>query len=85
MVTTLKALQDTLGRFQDREVQAGMLRPLSDEVATREDGGAALMAMGVLAQRLERDQARARAEFAARFAAFAAHAPARARAAKRFR
>ena len=72
MVTSLKALQDTLGRFQDREVQAGLLRRLSDEVAQREGGGAALMAMGVLAQRLDRDRARARAEFAARFGAFAA-------------
>ena len=72
MVTSLKALQDTLGRFQDREVQAGLLRQLSDEVAQREGGGAALMAMGVLAQRLDRDRARARAEFAARFGAFAA-------------
>ena len=72
MVTSLKALQDTLGRFQDRGVQAGLLRQLSDEVAQREGGGAALMAMGVLAQRLDRDRARARAEFAARFGAFAA-------------
>ena len=40
MVTSLKALQDTLGRFQDREVQAGLLRQLSDEVAQRERGGA---------------------------------------------
>jgi CHAD domain-containing protein len=72
MVASLKALQDVLGRFQDREVQAAMLRDVSDEVATREGGGAALMAMGVLAQRLDRDRARARDEFAGRFATFAA-------------
>ena len=40
-------LQDTLGRFQDREVQAEMLRSLGDEIAARENGAAALMAMGV--------------------------------------
>jgi CHAD domain-containing protein len=72
MVSTLKALQDVLGRFQDREIQAAMLHDVSDEVATRQGGGAALMAMGVLAQRLDRDRARARDDFAGRFAAFAA-------------
>ena len=72
MVTSLKALQDSLGRFQDCEVQAALLRELSDEVATRDGGGAALMAMGVLAQRLDADRARARSEFAGRFGAFAA-------------
>jgi CHAD domain-containing protein len=72
MVASLKALQDTLGRFQDREVQAALLRELSNEVATREGGGAALMAMGVFAQRLDADRAQARSEFAGRFGAFAA-------------
>jgi CHAD domain-containing protein len=72
MVRTLKSLQDTLGRFQDREVQAVMLRSLGDEIAALEDGAAALMAMGVLVGRLERQQADARAEFAERFAPFAA-------------
>jgi CHAD domain-containing protein len=72
MVSTLKSLQDTLGRFQDREVQAELLRSLRDEVAARDDGAAALMAMGLLVERLEREQADARAEFPERFAAFAA-------------
>jgi CHAD domain-containing protein len=72
MVKTLKALQDTLGRFQDREVQADTLRALRDDVAALDDGPAALMAMGLLVQHLERDQAAARAEFGERFAAFAA-------------
>jgi CHAD domain-containing protein len=72
MVKTLKALQDTLGRFQDREVQAQVLRELGREMAAREDGPAALMAMGVLAARLEEEQAQARAEFAERFGPFAA-------------
>ena len=72
MVKTLKALQDTLGRFQDREVQADTLRALRDDVAALDDGPAALMAMGLLVRHLERDQAAARDEFAERFAAFAA-------------
>jgi CHAD domain-containing protein len=72
MVKTLKSLQDTLGRFQDREVQAGMLRSLGEEIAAQQNGAAALMAMGVLLERLEAQQADARAEFAERFAPFAA-------------
>jgi CHAD domain-containing protein len=70
MVATLKGLQDVLGRFQDREVQANLLRELGDEVATQDGGAAALMAMGVLVQRLGREQSKARAEFAASFAEF---------------
>jgi CHAD domain-containing protein len=72
MVKTLKALQDTLGRFQDAEVQAGMLHAHREAVGARENGPAALMAMGLLVDRLEHDQAAARSEFAERFAAFAA-------------
>jgi CHAD domain-containing protein len=71
MVRTLKGLQDTLGRFQDREVQADVLLGLGDEVAALDRGPAALMAMGTLVARLEADQAAAREEFAERFAAFA--------------
>jgi CHAD domain-containing protein len=71
MVATLKALQDSLGRFQDREVQAAQLRSVGDEVVGLEGGAAALMAMGVLVQRLDDDQRGARAQFAERFAAFA--------------
>jgi CHAD domain-containing protein len=77
MVGTLKGLQDTLGRFYDREVQATTLRSLRDAVAAVEDGPAALMAMGLLVAAIEADQAAARSEFATRFAAFAA-APQRA-------
>src|SRR5262249_33872984 len=71
MVRTLKGLQDTLGRFQDTEVQAGELHGLRDDVARLAGGPAALMAMGLLVDRLDRDQAHARAEFAERFAVFA--------------
>ena len=72
MVASLKGLQDVLGRFQDREVQADRLRSLGDEVAMVEGGAPALMAMGVLVQQLAADQAAARAEFTESFAAFAA-------------
>ena len=72
MVTSLKGLQDVLGRFQDREVQAALLRSLGDEVATLDGGAAALMAMGLLVQRLGEEQALARTQFAQSFAAFAA-------------
>ncbi|HWI07293.1 MAG TPA: CHAD domain-containing protein [Solirubrobacteraceae bacterium] len=72
MVATLKDLQDVLGRFQDREVQADLLRALGDEIAAMGGGAAALMAMGVLVERLAEQQAEARAQFAASFAQFAA-------------
>jgi len=71
MVTSLKALQDVLGRFQDREVQAVELRSLGDEVSALEGGAATLMAMGLLVQRLDDDQRQAREQFAQRFARFA--------------
>jgi CHAD domain-containing protein len=71
MVRALKALQDVLGRHQDREIQAGMLRSLGPELTAASDGPAALMAMGMLLERLEDDQQLARAAFAPRFAAFA--------------
>ena len=73
LVRSLKALQDVLGRHQDREVQIALLRSLADEVSTLRRGSAALMAMGVLVDRLRVDEAAARAEFADRFAALAAH------------
>ena len=74
MVATLKGLQDVLGRFQDREVQADALRALGDEIAALEGGAAALMAMGVLVQQLAEEQERAREQFAERFEQFAAKA-----------
>jgi CHAD domain-containing protein len=71
MVKALKSLQDVLGRHQDREVQIAMLRSLRDEVAKLDGGTAALMAMGVLVDRLLVDEQAAREEFAERFAVFA--------------
>jgi CHAD domain-containing protein len=72
MIKTLKALQDVLGRHQDREVQVATLRGLRDEVSSLPGGAAALMAMGVLVMRLGEDERAARDEFAKRFDAFSA-------------
>jgi CHAD domain-containing protein len=71
MIKALKSLQDVLGRHQDREVQVATLRSLRDEVSVLPRGAAALMAMGVLVERLGQDERAARNEFAERFAAFA--------------
>jgi CHAD domain-containing protein len=71
MVSALKDLQDVLGRFQDRAVQADQLRALGPELAAAEGGPAALMAMGLAVDALLRDQRAARADFASRFSVFA--------------
>jgi CHAD domain-containing protein len=71
MVRALKALQDTLGRFQDRQVQGELIRSLREEVKTLPGGADALMAMGRLIARLEEEQRQAREDFEGRFAAFA--------------
>ncbi len=70
MIKTLKGLQDVLGRHQDREVQIASVRSLTEEVSTLPGGAGALMAMGVLIERLEADAAAARSEFGESFAAF---------------
>ncbi len=71
MIKTLKALQDVLGRHQDREVQIAVLRSLAPEVGAAPGGEAALMAIGALVARLGEDERAARGEFAGRFAEFA--------------
>jgi CHAD domain-containing protein len=73
MIKTLKQLQDVLGRHQDREVQAATVRGLREEVSALPGGPAALMAMGLLVERIAEDQHAARAEFAERFAVFASN------------
>jgi CHAD domain-containing protein len=70
LVAALKDLQDTLGRHQDREVQSDLIASLAEEIRGDPDGAAALMAMGQLVDRLDRQKSEARAEFADRFAAF---------------
>jgi CHAD domain-containing protein len=71
LVQKLKALQNTLGRFQDREVQADMVRGVAEEMSGRDGGPAALMAIGILLERLREQQDEARAQFSERFEAFA--------------
>ncbi|HEY6397802.1 MAG TPA: CHAD domain-containing protein [Solirubrobacteraceae bacterium] len=71
MLKALKGMQDTLGRHQDRDLQAAMLTALSDDVAGLRGGPRALMAMGMLVGRLCEDALSARREFAERFGAFA--------------
>ncbi len=73
MIKSLKALQDVLGRHQDREVQIAVLRSLGPEVAETKGGEAALMAIGALVARLGEDERAARGEFAGRFAEFASN------------
>ena len=51
-IKTLKGLQDQLGRFQDREVQANALRALAPEVGQP----ATVMAMGVLVERFMKEE-----------------------------
>jgi CHAD domain-containing protein len=72
LVRPLKALQDVLGRHQDREVQMALLRSLADEVAGLPRGPRAVLAMGILVDRLGLDERAAREEFAERFAEFSA-------------
>jgi CHAD domain-containing protein len=68
MVKALKALQNVLGRHQDRQVQAALLLGLRDELA---GGQAAREALTALVASLQDDQLAARAQFAERFGAFA--------------
>jgi CHAD domain-containing protein len=68
MVKALKALQNVLGRHQDRQVQAALLLGLRDELA---GGQATRAAVTTLIASLQDDQLDARSQFAERFGAFA--------------
>jgi CHAD domain-containing protein len=70
LVRTLKSLQDTLGRHQDRSVQAALVGALAAEIGSPDP--ATLLAAGALIERLHEDERVARQEFAARFPGFAA-------------
>ncbi len=48
MIKSLKALQDVLGRHQDREVQQALIRELAGDVDAQPGGADGLMAMGAL-------------------------------------
>jgi CHAD domain-containing protein len=72
VVGDLKQLQDCLGEFQDSEVQREEIRALADAMlADHAAPAATLLAMGEIAAKLALSQARARADFSRRFAAFA--------------
>lgn len=60
----LESLQDVLGRHQDRQVQAAMLRQVAGEVASLPRGPEAVLAMGILIERLAADCSAARDELA---------------------
>ncbi|MDQ1428060.1 MAG: hypothetical protein QOK39_1536 [Acidimicrobiaceae bacterium] len=72
MTTAMKGLQDVLGRFQDDEVQANYLRSLGPELLATTGDTDTLIALGLVIDRLGRDQSDARAAFAGRFTNFAA-------------
>jgi CHAD domain-containing protein len=72
VVGDLKQLQDTLGEFQDSQVQREEIGNLAAAMlAERAAPAATLLAMGEIAANLARSQAGARADFAQRFARFA--------------
>lgn len=71
MVKALKALQDVLGRHQDRHVQVALLRSLKRELAAQPYGAGASSAVGALIAVLERDEKKALRQFGERFAHFA--------------
>jgi CHAD domain-containing protein len=71
MVSTLKDLQEVLGRFQDRAVQIELLYEVRDELR---DEPATLMALGSLLDALVADQQAARDAFASTFDHFKGHA-----------
>ncbi len=71
LIKALKTLQDNLGEFQDLQVQSNYLRDIGDQVSRDEDAPAStLLAMGMLVEKLQEGQRRARTEFAGRFRSF---------------
>jgi CHAD domain-containing protein len=71
-VNELKVLQDCLGQFQDTDVQITELRGFAAQMMDDRSAPAeTLLAMGEIAAGLAAKQAKARAEFAGRFADFA--------------
>ena len=72
MVSTVKELQDVLGRFQDCQVESQFLRSLGPELARGPGGADALIALGLHLDRLSAEQHRAREAFSATFRSFAA-------------
>jgi CHAD domain-containing protein len=69
-VKPLKALQDTLGTFQDTEVQIHALERSGDQLIERGAGAPTLLAMGAVIEHVSARGVDARAEFSNRFATF---------------
>lgn len=70
-IASLKGLQDTLGGFQDLQVQADALLGYGRELAREAKAPPpTYIALGMLVERLREEQARARIEFAGRFGEF---------------
>jgi CHAD domain-containing protein len=68
-VKDLKGLQDSLGRFQDAEVQQKAVREIAEEMTrARPVEASTLLAMGEVMTHLAADQAAARAQLTDRFA-----------------
>ena len=72
LVSTLKGLQDVLGRFQDDAIQTTYLCELGPELAAAPGGTDSLIALGLVIDTLAANQHEARDAFAQRFAPFAA-------------
>lgn len=72
-VKPLKALQDTLGTFQDTEVQAHALAAMAEQLVDRGAPAATLLAMGAVIENVHRRGEAARHEFASRFGGFDSH------------
>jgi CHAD domain-containing protein len=71
-IASLKGLQDTLGGFQDLQVQAEALLGYAREMAREKKAAPpTYIALGMLVERLREEQARARTEFSGRFFEFA--------------
>jgi CHAD domain-containing protein len=65
LISPLKRVQDVLGRHHDRQVQTDLLHHVAPEVATLPGGAGAVLAMGILVERLASDADLAREELAA--------------------
>jgi len=70
VVADLKGLQDSLGRFQDTEVQREALRGFAEEMMAAGTTAGALLAMGELIGHLDVEQERGRQGFDRAFARF---------------
>jgi CHAD domain-containing protein len=75
VIRPLKDLQNVLGRHQDRHVQVAMLRRVADEVATLPRGAQAVLAMGMLIERLQDEAQAARADVGGPLAALGGSEP----------